>query len=63
MIHLSLITPDGSIFDGDVDAVSLPTPDGEITVLPHHIPLITVVVPGTVLIRTGNEERDRKSVV
>ncbi len=57
MIHLSIITPDGSIFDGDCDSVSLPTPNGEITVLPHHIPLISIVVPGTILIRTGKDER------
>lgn len=57
MIHAQIITPDGSIFDGDVDAISLPTPDGEITVLPHHIPLISIVMPGTILIRTGKEEQ------
>ena len=57
MIHANIITPDGSIFDGDVDAISLPTPDGEITVLPHHIPLVSIVVPGTVMIRTGKDEQ------
>lgn len=57
MIHASIITPDGSIFDGDVDAISLPTPDGEITVLPHHIPLISIVVPGTIMVRTGKDEQ------
>lgn len=57
MIHAQLTTPDGTIFEGDVDSISLPTPDGEITVLPHHIPLITIVVPGSILIRTGREEQ------
>ena len=57
MIHASIITPDGSIFSGDVDAISLPTPDGEITVLPHHIPLISIVVPGTIMIRQGKDEQ------
>ncbi len=56
MIHASIITPDGSIFDGDVDAISLPTPDGEITVLPHHIPLISIVNAGTIMVRQGKEE-------
>lgn len=57
MLHAQIITPDGSIFDGDADAISLPTPDGEITVLPHHIPLISIVVPGTIIVRHGKEEK------
>ena len=57
MIHAHLITPDGTIFEGDVDAISLPTPDGEITVLPHHIPLISIVVPGTIVVRQGRDEK------
>lgn len=57
MLHAQIITPDGSIFDGDADAISLPTPDGEITVLPHHIPLISIVVPGTIIVRQGKKEQ------
>ena len=57
MIHASIITPDGTIFAGDVDAISLPTPDGEITVLPHHIPLISIVIAGTVMVRVGKDEQ------
>lgn len=53
MLHFALITPDRTVFEGEVDSVSIPTPDGEITVLPHHIPLISIVVPGTLMIRTG----------
>ncbi len=56
MLHLELITPDGSLFEGDADSVSLPTPEGEITVLPHHIPLISIVSPGSILVRQGREE-------
>ena len=36
--------------------MSLPTPDGEISVLPHHIPLMSIVVPGSILIRRGGGE-------
>ena len=57
MLHLELITPDHTVFDGDVDSVSLPTPDGEITVLPHHIPLMSIVIPGSITIRKGKEEQ------
>jgi F-type H+-transporting ATPase subunit epsilon len=57
MLHLELITPDGPTFEGDIDSVSLPTPQGEITVLPHHIPLISIVVPGSITVRKGTEEQ------
>lgn len=56
MLHIALISPDRVVYDGDADSVSLPTPQGEITVLPHHIPLISIVVPGSVLVRQGKEE-------
>lgn len=56
MLHLELITPDRVVFEGDVDLVSLPTPQGEITVLPHHIPLLSILSPGSVLLRQKGEE-------
>ncbi len=55
-IHLSLITPDGILFDAEVDAVTLPTADGEITVLPHHIPLLSILLPGTVVAHKGQQD-------
>lgn len=57
MLHFALITPDRTVFEGEVDSVSIPTPDGEITVLPHHIPLISIVRPGSILVRKGKEEQ------
>lgn len=56
MLHIAVITPDRSVYAGEAESVSLPTPQGEITVLPHHIPLIAIVVPGTLTIRKGKEE-------
>ena len=55
-MHIEIITPDCTIYSGEADKISLPTPDGEITVLPHHIPLISIVIPGTVEIRSGRVE-------
>ena len=56
-IRLEIITPERVVFQGEADSVSLPTSEGEITILPHHIPLISIVVPGSVLVRQGNEEQ------
>ena len=56
MLTLEIITPDQTVFQGQVDSVTLPTADGEITVLAHHIPLITSIQPGAVIARVGSEE-------
>jgi F-type H+-transporting ATPase subunit epsilon len=56
MLHLDIITPDETVFEGECDAVTLPTADGEITVLPHHVPLMSTLVPGTVIVRKDKEE-------
>ncbi len=57
MFRLEIITPDGMAYDGDVVSVTLPTAEGEITILPNHIPLIAVVVPGTIVVRDKEGER------
>ncbi len=56
MIHLDITTPDGSVYAGDAESVTLPTADGEITVLGGHVPLITVLGSGSMVVRAGGEE-------
>lgn len=55
MLHVSITTPDGTVFQGNADAVTLPTAAGEITVLPKHIPLVSIVLPGTIVLKKGSE--------
>lgn len=57
MLRLEITTPDRPMFEGEVNSVSLPTPQGEITILPHHIPLISIVSPGAVTIRQKGVEQ------
>ncbi len=57
MIQVDIITPDQTVYAGDAVSVTIPTADGEITVLSGHIPLIGIVVPGTVVVRSGNDEQ------
>ncbi len=56
MIHLEITTPERTVYEGDVDSITLPTAEGEITVMGGHIPLIAVVIPGTILLRSGSNE-------
>jgi F-type H+-transporting ATPase subunit epsilon len=49
-MNFKIVTPDGVIYEDAVESVSLPTMNGEITVLPHHIPLISVIKSGEIRI-------------
>lgn len=55
-MHVELITSEGSAYSGNAVSVSIPTGMGEITVLNHHLPLLSTVEPGTVIIRTSKQE-------
>lgn len=46
VIHLKIVTPERVVYEHDVVSVTLPTMQGEITVLPNHIPLVSVLRPG-----------------
>lgn len=56
MIKFKIATPDGVTYDNEVESVSLPTTTGEITILPHHVPLVTVLMAGEVRIKKDNQE-------
>lgn len=56
MISLQIISPERALYSDTVDSVTLPTFDGEITILPHHIPLITALKAGVVKLKKGNAD-------
>lgn len=50
-MRLSIITPEKTLYHNeDVKRVTLNTVEGEITVLPGHIPLVTFLAPGEIVI-------------
>ena len=49
-IKLSIVTPTGSIFNGDVKTVTLPGKEGEIGVLPGHSSLVSTLSVGVIVI-------------
>jgi F-type H+-transporting ATPase subunit epsilon len=48
-LKLKIVTPERSVLEEIVDQVSMPTTEGEITVLPDHIPLIAGLGSGDVV--------------
>ncbi len=60
MLKFELVTLDGIKFGEEVYEVMLPTPLGQIAILPHHIPLVSLAATGVIAIRrkpTDNDER------
>jgi F-type H+-transporting ATPase subunit epsilon len=53
MLKLKVVTPDKIIIDEVVDSISLPTTSGVITVLNKHIPLVSTIKAGEMIIRKG----------
>ncbi len=57
MIDFEITTPEKTIYKDRIDLAVIPTKDGEITVLPNHIPLISILVPaGELRLKKGTEE-------
>ena len=55
-LKLEIVTPDAVVYSQDVEMVTLPAVEGQIGVYPMHIPLMTQIVPGEIIVRKGNEE-------
>ncbi len=55
-LQLKIITPERIILDEAVDQVTLPTGEGEITVLPGHIALISTLASGDIVARVNGED-------
>lgn len=54
-MHLKLSSPTAVLFDYDIEKIALPTGIGEITVLPWHQPLSTVLQSWVISITTDSD--------
>ncbi len=55
-MQLEIISAERQVYSDEVDVVVAPGIDGELGILPHHAPLMTVLQPGEVLVRKDGEE-------
>jgi len=54
--RLEIVTAERVVFSDEVDLVVAPGVEGELGILPHHAPLMTMLLPGELLVRKGGEE-------
>jgi F-type H+-transporting ATPase subunit epsilon len=55
-LQLEIVTPERLAFSDQVDAVFCPGVEGELGVLPHHAPLLSMLGVGELRIRKGSDE-------
>jgi F-type H+-transporting ATPase subunit epsilon len=55
-LKLEIVTPQTTVFSGDVEMVTLPGVEGELGVYPNHLRLMTQMVPGQVTVQQNGSD-------
>ena len=55
-LQLQIVTPEAQTFSDQVEMVSLPGVEGEMGVYPNHVPLMTQLVPGEIVVRKSGQD-------
>ena len=53
---LEIVTPEGRIYFGDAEMVTLPATEGQMGVLPQHVPLMTRITAGEIIVRKDGHD-------
>jgi len=53
MLKVSVISPEKTLFEGEVDGLVAPAYDGEVGILPQHAPMMTLLGKGELRLGTG----------
>jgi F-type H+-transporting ATPase subunit epsilon len=55
-VKLDIVTAERVVFSDEVETILAPGIDGELGILPSHAPLMTMLVPGELLVKRSGEE-------
>jgi len=55
-LKLDIVTAERIVYSEDVDVVIAPGAEGQLGILPHHAPLMTILQAGELVVRRGGEE-------
>jgi F-type H+-transporting ATPase subunit epsilon len=56
-LKLEIVTPQAIVFSEDVHMVTLPAIEGQMGIYPQHVPLITQIVPGELMVTKDGQDR------
>jgi len=62
IIKFEIVTPERIVLKEDVSQISVPTTTGEITILPDHIPLVSILQSGVIEIKRSDNSREVMAV-
>ena len=54
-MHVTVISPEAAVYNGEADSVVAPAYDGEVGILPRHAPFMTLLGKGILQVRRGSE--------
>jgi len=55
-LKLEIVTPEAKVYSEDVEMVTLPGVEGELGVYPMHVPLMTQIVAGELIVRKDGKD-------
>jgi F-type H+-transporting ATPase subunit epsilon len=55
-LTLEIVTPTAIAYSAAVQMVTLPAVDGQIGIFPRHVPLLTRIVPGEIIVRKDGQD-------
>ena len=55
-LKLEIVTPEGTVYSEDVEMVTLPGIAGQMGIYPKHVPLISQMVPGEMIVRKDGRD-------
>ena len=55
-LKLEIVTPDAQTYSEQVEMVTLPGSEGEMGIYPNHVPLLTQIVAGEVIVRKDGRD-------
>jgi F-type H+-transporting ATPase subunit epsilon len=55
-LKLEIVTAERQTFSGEVNAVIAPGSEGQLGILPHHAPLMTMLQPGELIVRNDGQD-------
>lgn len=62
VLTVSIVTPDGSVYDNNAKMIIVKTPSGEMGILPNHIPVIASLEIDAVRVKVSDNEEDEIAV-
>src|SRR6476646_3858310 len=55
-LKLEIVTPEAKTYSEDVEMVTIPAAEGEMGIYPQHVPLLTQLVPGEIIVRKDGRD-------